>query len=96
MTVRAKFICTGIQQCQSSMENDAGKQVPCVATEVSLTAVYESPSSDSTDRGNAALENRIFGRATPSASVKMMIMVESVAAAFKVGKSYYADFSAAE
>lgn len=92
MTVRAKFVVSGIHQFPSSRETDAGKQEPCVASKISMSAVYESPPQDSKDRGNAAMENRIFGRATPSAALEMTIMREDVAARFKVGKSYYVDF----
>jgi hypothetical protein len=96
MTVRAKFVCSGIHQFPSSRETDGGKIEACIASKISMSAVYESPPQDSKDRGNAAVENRIFGRATPSAALEMTIMNDEAAAKFKVGKSYYLDFSPAD
>lgn len=96
MTVRAKFTCSGIHQFPSSRETDDGRLEPCVASKISMSAVYESPAPDSKDRGNAALENRIFGRATPSAALEMTILNDEAASQFKVGKSYYIDFSSAD
>ena len=96
MTVRAKFVVCEINQFQANKETDDNKTVACVAHKVRMAAVYESPPADSKDRGNAARENRIFGRATPSAQLEMTILNEAAAAHFKVGKSYYIDFTPAD
>lgn len=96
MTVRAKFVVTTIQQFQANAEDDQGKYQACVGSKINMSAVYESPSADSTDRGNGVTENRIFGRATPSAVLEMTIMNETAAAQFKVGKPFYVDFTLAE
>lgn len=83
MAVRAKFMCHGVIECSWSEG----------AKEVSLGPVYESAEGI---EGNACEENRIFGEATPSGHLEMVIANPEAAAQFEAGKCYYLDFTPAE
>lgn len=56
------------------------------SSEVKLIAVY----------GDGSPENKAFFTATPSASINLTVMKPEVAARFKVGSSFYVDFTEAE
>ncbi len=59
--------------------------------EIKLYPVYGSG-----DDGNAVEESRIFGHATPSGQIAMLIRNREAADRFEVGKSYYVDLTPAE
>lgn len=82
--VRAKMICQHVQAHRDSAwqsDRDGGN--------VQLSAVYENGAEDG---GNAAIENRIFSKATPSAMVQMQIENPEAFSRFKPGQVFYVDF----
>ncbi len=65
-----------------------------VSVEVKLHPTYEAGTiAGGTVAANAVEENRIFGLATPSAQVAMLIQNRAAAAQFVVGQDYYVDFT---
>lgn len=91
MTVRAKF--TVMQKTETPTVWIEGKGYTQKATLVAFSPVYASPPNDSKDRGNACIENRIFGEATPSGKIEMLICNQAAADGFETGRSYYVDFT---
>lgn len=65
---------------------------PKGAVKVNMNAVYKSAPGVS---GNACEENRIFGDATPTGSISMMIQNPDAARKFEIGKFLYVDFTEA-
>lgn len=59
---------------------------------INLSPIWESPSPDNADRGNACLENRIFGKNTPNGSIQLTVTNPRAAEGFEVGREYYVDF----
>lgn len=82
--VRAKFTCSELRPFRDAPwpdDRDGGV--------VGLAAVYESGADDG---GNACLENRIFGKATPWGNIQMGIANPDAYARFTRGQAYYVDF----
>lgn len=82
--VRAKMRCSLAQPHRDSawqQDRDGGN--------VMLSAVYENGAADG---GNAAIENRVFSKATPCATVQMQIDNPDAFSRFKPGQDYYVDF----
>lgn len=80
--VRAKFRCSAIMPATYKESGSV----------VHMNAVWGGASEDG---GNAALENRIFSKATPNATLQMEIRNEAALAKFVVGQEYYLDFTPA-
>lgn len=83
MTVRAKFSVTSVELFT----------FPKGARSIKLGAVYKSKPNN--EAGNAVDENLIFGQATPSGSIQMMIHNPPAAEFFEIGEEYYVDFTKA-
>lgn len=81
-SVRAKFYVKSKQEVANGQGGSAGFSVE-------LCAVYESGAPDG---GNAVMENRIFGKNTPSGTLVMFLANHEAAGVFEVGKPYYLDF----
>jgi hypothetical protein len=77
-------------RCKLAVGQKTDYESPKGSAEVSLYAVYESRPDVN---GQACEENRIFGDATPSASVRMLIKNPDAAIVFQPGKSFYVDFT---
>jgi hypothetical protein len=75
--------------CVSAWPGLDEKGKPTGGGMVTMFAVFESGAADG---GNAAIENRIFSKATPNASVQMQINNPEAFARFKQGDHYYLDF----
>jgi hypothetical protein len=82
--VRAKFACTEIRKFRDSTwsdDRDGGS--------IRLSAVYKHGGPEGS---NAAVENHIFGKATPSGYAEMAIVNPEAFARFERGREYYIDF----
>lgn len=90
MTVRAKFIVNSVEHRSSGNDPKTGEPLPFAT--VDLGAVYEGAGPDGS---NIAKENHIFGKATPSGSLKMGLTNPGAIAYFKPGVCYYLDFTEA-
>lgn len=87
--------CTSRQESIAYQTEEARALGFDVAIEVKLNPVYEG---DGHLEGieqpvNAVEENRIFGLATPSGQVAMLIQNRAAAEQFVVGQCYYVDFT---
>jgi hypothetical protein len=82
--VRAKMICTEQTPAFSSSE------APGSGGQVRLAAVWAGAAEDG---GNAAMENRIFSKATPCAFIDMRIESAEAFTRFERGREYYVDFT---
>lgn len=80
MTLRAKFTCNGIADHRPPNYPNA-----IGSTEVSLSAIYSNSKEDNQ-----------FSEATPYGNLKMTITTETAKNFFKVGGSYYLDFTEVE
>lgn len=93
MTVRCKFTVVEKNEFPAHQEKDGGGYEAVVGTKVRLAAVYESSPEA---KGQACEENRIFGKATPSAAVEMTLFNQAAADTLKTGRAYYVDFTPAD
>lgn len=85
MPVRAKFKVTQKTQ-HEPWSFEADKVTPkFIPTQVTLAPVMAKSGEDS-----------IFGAATPSGEIRMMIQNDQAAAQFEPGKAYYIDLTPAE
>lgn len=85
MNIRTKFYVTTKEEVAGDINRLAGWKIR-------LCAVYAGTADDG---GNKCLENRIFSKNTPNASVEMFITNPAAAASIEVGREYYVDFTAA-
>lgn len=90
MTVRAKFKCTEVLNMPV---NRVGDFATSGNSKVKFAPVYKSPIGGGT--GNAAQENELFGKATPSGEIWMNIMNQQAVDYFVPGNEYYVDFTKA-
>lgn len=88
MAIRCKFYVVN----KMAIASGPGK-IACWS--INLSPIWESPAAGDSDRGNACLENRIFGKNTPSGSIQITVTNPIAAEGFEVGREYYVDFTAA-
>ena len=94
-TVRAKFDCQSITHSKGSrhaadatFDKNRGwdKYEECICSTLVLAPVYTGHDG----------ENAKFWEATPSGRLEMQVINQPAAEMFKVGKSYYLDFTPAD
>jgi len=88
--VRAKFRCLEVLNMPV---NRTGDYATTGNSKVRLGPVYASPKGGGP--GNAAQENELFGKATPSGEIWMNIMNQAAVDYFVPGEEYYVDFTKA-
>jgi|GEM_PF-961531 hypothetical protein len=95
MNVRAKFTVTKVAEMGYQGANgphvskcyQGGQETDVPMREITMTAVY--------DNGLSA-ENRSFAEATPSGSMTFLLSNAALKDEFRVGSTYYLDFTPAE
>ncbi len=84
--------CTVVEKNEfpTFVKNASGAHEKIAGAKIKLVPVYESaPGVD----GQACVENKIFGDATPSGLIELTILNEAASASLKTGKDYYVDFT---
>lgn len=84
MSVRAKFFVAGLRDC--SYDDQPAK-------EVKLYGVFTHQDER---EGNACEENHVFGKWTPAADIRMIIVNPGAFEQFELHKEFYVDFTEAE
>lgn len=87
MRVRAKMFVSG-KTLQRHIRPDGSEGQ---AANINMAGVYRSPDASKGDEPgkNAEVENRLFGDATPSASLHMYVVNEAAHEQLKSGRHYY-------
>lgn len=84
MSVRAKFVCNSKEEV--AYQSRYGTR----GWRIKFGAVWQGTGADGR---NAAVENHIFGDATPSGSMEIFIANPEAANQFSAGEMYYLDFT---